>query len=137
MSSCEGSCGTSESNTLFTTALSLRAFMPERIHNSNRWRRQTRLKNVLLLFLARCRRLSSNLGERAAGNKWSKGSKRTRPSVRPSVHCVCHCSHITVKMKSPNVSNCDLGIEREPTTNERTAGEGRAPFFTFSANLVE
>ena len=57
------------------------------------------------------------------GNKWSKGSKR--PYDRPSafVHCVCHCSHITVKMKSPNVSNCDLGIE--PKMNGQMNGRIR------------
>ena len=42
-----------------------------------------------------------------------------------SVHCACHCSHITVKMKSPNVSNCDLGIEQP--TNERHTKKDEFP----------
>ena len=66
---------------------------------------------------------SSSFAAAAAShrNKWRKGSKR-----RPSVHCACHCSHITVKMKSPNVSNCDLGIE---PTNQRHAKKDAFPSF--------
>ena len=63
------------------------------------------------------------------GNKWSRGSKQASAPV----HCACHCSHITVKMKSPNVSNCDLGNENR--TNEQN-DRVRATFLQFRATRL-
>ena len=64
------------------------------------------------------------------GNKWSRGSKQASAPV----HCACHCSHITVKMKSPNVSNCDLGNENR--TNERTTETGWLEEVRATSNLL-